>query len=149
MIMGLFFFFFHTDLYDGFIEANKKEDATERMWAIRSMVSIVYMQSVFVLWDEVTVFVATRTYILQTAVKRRVFTRKSILAATRADFPRKILKENRRNNRWMNCKSPVAFIKSLNQSSIKSCLIPIFHMTPTEHISFPSLSLKTNTKQHF
>ncbi|PFX24563.1 rho GTPase-activating protein 21-A-like isoform X2 [Stylophora pistillata] len=26
------------DLYDGFIEANKKEDATERMWAIRSMV---------------------------------------------------------------------------------------------------------------
>ena len=27
------------DLYDAFIESNKKEDASERMWSIRSVVS--------------------------------------------------------------------------------------------------------------
>lgn len=29
-----------TDLYDAFIESNKKEDVAERMWSIRSVVSV-------------------------------------------------------------------------------------------------------------
>lgn len=28
-----------TDLYEGFIEASKKEDGVERMWSLRSVVS--------------------------------------------------------------------------------------------------------------
>lgn len=42
VIVNIFFILPCTDLYDGFIEANKKEDPVERMWAIRSMVSFVY-----------------------------------------------------------------------------------------------------------
>lgn len=36
----LFSDFYFTDLYDAFIESNKKEDAAERMWSIRSVVSV-------------------------------------------------------------------------------------------------------------
>ena len=36
----LFCDFYFSDLYDAFIESNKKEDAAERMWSIRSVVSV-------------------------------------------------------------------------------------------------------------
>lgn len=42
---GVFSDIYFTDLYDAFIESNKKEDPAERMWSIRSVVSVVvYMQ---------------------------------------------------------------------------------------------------------
>ena len=34
--------FYGTDLYDAFIESNKKEDPAERMWSIRSVVSVLH-----------------------------------------------------------------------------------------------------------
>ena len=41
----MFSVFYLTDLYDAFIESNKKEDVAERMWSIRSVVSVfVWMQ---------------------------------------------------------------------------------------------------------
>lgn len=40
-LVGVFFDIYFIDLYDVFIELNKKEDLVERMWLIRFVVSVV------------------------------------------------------------------------------------------------------------
>lgn len=51
---SVFAHFYFTDLYDAFIESNKKEDAAERMWSIRSVVSVfVCMQVCSYRWKSV------------------------------------------------------------------------------------------------
>ena len=40
LLFSVFSDIYVTDLYDAFIESNKKEDPAERMWSIRSVVSV-------------------------------------------------------------------------------------------------------------